>query len=111
MKVESPADFRAWLAAQAAPATPAEGRGATVFQSCAACHAIRGAGAAGRAGPDLTHVAARRSLAAGTLAMTRGNLEGWIEQPHAVKPGTSMPQIPLTPADADAVAAYLARLR
>lgn len=112
VKVESPAAFRAWLAAQAAPATPAEGRGGTVFQtSCAACHAIRGASAAGRAGPDLTHVAARRSLAAGTLAMTRGNLQGWIEQPQAVKPGTSMPQIPLTPADADAVATYLARLR
>jgi cytochrome c oxidase subunit 2 len=112
VKVESPAAFRAWLAAQAAPAAPVAGRGAAVFQAtCAACHAIRGAGAAGRAGPDLTHVAARRSLAAGTLTMTRGNLQGWIEQPQAVKPGTSMPQIPLTPADADAVATYLARLR
>ena len=112
VKVESPAAFRAWLAAQRAPATPAAGRGAAVFQvACAACHAIRGAVAAGRAGPDLTHVAARRSLAAGTLTMTRGNLQGWIAQPQAIKPGTSMPQIPLTPADADAVATYLATLR
>ncbi|MBB3693809.1 cytochrome c oxidase subunit II [Sphingomonas sp. BK580] len=112
VRVESPAAFRAWLAAQVAPAAPSAGRGAAVFQAtCAACHAIRGAGAAGRAGPDLTHVAARRSLAAGTLAMTRGNLQGWIAQPQAIKPGTSMPQIPLTPADADAVAAYLATLR
>ncbi|MBW6530348.1 cytochrome c oxidase subunit II [Sphingomonas sp. RRHST34] len=112
VKVEPPAAFRAWLAAQAAPAAPAEGRGAAAFQAtCAACHAIRGAGAAGRAGPDLTHVAARRTLAAGALTMTRGNLQGWIAQPKAIKPGTSMPAIPLTPADADAVATYLATLR
>ncbi|WP_277979174.1 c-type cytochrome [Sphingomonas phyllosphaerae] len=72
VKVETPAAFRAWLAAQVAPAATVGARGAAVFQAtCAACHAIRGAGAAGRAGPDLTHVAARRSLAAGTLTMTR----------------------------------------
>lgn len=112
VKVESPAAFRAWLAAQAAPAAAASGRGAAVFATaCAACHAIRGAGAEGRAGPDLTHVVSRRTLAAGTLTMTRGNLQGWIAQPQAIKPGTSMPAIPLDPADADAVASYLMALR
>ncbi|MEH3121354.1 MAG: c-type cytochrome [Sphingomonas phyllosphaerae] len=112
VKVEPPAAFRAWLAAQAAPAGAAAGRGAMVFATaCAACHAIRGTGAGGRAGPDLTHVAGRRTLAAGTLTMTRGNLQGWITQPQAIKPGTSMPAVPLTPADADAVAGYLAGLQ
>jgi cytochrome c oxidase subunit 2 len=112
VKVESAAAFRAWLAAQAAPAGARGERGAQVFAtSCAACHVVRGTGAAGRAGPDLTHVAARRSIAAGTLTMTRGNLQGWITQPQALKPGTSMPAVPLTPADANAVADYLASLR
>lgn len=116
VKVESPAAFRVWLAGQAAPASPDGGDtavpGARVFAGpCATCHAIRGTAANGRAGPDLTHVAARRSIAAGTLAMTRGNLQGWIAQPQAIKPGTGMPAVPLTPADADAVARYLAGLR
>jgi cytochrome c oxidase subunit 2 len=112
VKVETPSAFRAWLAAQDAPAAASTGRGTQVFaRSCAACHAVRGTAANGRAGPDLTHVAARRSIAAGTLAMTRGNLQGWIAQPQAVKPGTSMPAVPLEPADADAVSAYLAALR
>jgi cytochrome c oxidase subunit 2 len=43
--------------------------------------------------------------------MTRGNLQGWIAQPQAIKPGTSMPAIPLDPADADAVASYLMAMR
>jgi cytochrome c oxidase subunit 2 len=112
VKVESPAAFRAWLARQAAPAAAASGRGAAVFATaCAACHAIRGTIAGGRAGPDLTHVATRRTIAAGTLTMTRGNLQGWIAQPQAIKPGTSMPAIPLDPADADAVASYLMAMR
>ncbi|MDR6787141.1 cytochrome c oxidase subunit 2 [Sphingomonas sp. BE138] len=112
VKVEPSDAFRTWLAAQAAPAGRAAGRGGAVFATvCAACHAVRGTAAGGRAGPDLTHVAGRRTLAAGTLTMTRGNLQGWIAQPQAIKPGTSMPAVPLTPADADAVAGYLAGLR
>ena len=113
VKVESASDFDAWLAGQGAGrlAGPAS-RGAQVFaQSCASCHTIRGTGAKGRAGPDLTHLASRRSIAAGTLPMTRGSLQGWIAQPQALKPGTAMPTIPLIPADADAVASYLATLR
>lgn len=112
VKVETPAAFRAWLATQHAPAAATSGRGAQVFaHSCADCHVIRGTPANGQAGPDLTHVAARRSIAAGTLAMTRGNLQGWIAQPQAIKPGTLMPSVPLSPGDADALSAYLGALR
>jgi len=118
VKVEDPAAFDAWLVAQARPAMVAAGAGGTVAQGqavfagpCAACHAIRGTAAAGRAGPDLTHLASRRSIAAGTLPMSRGGLQGWIQKPQALKPGTGMPDIPLTPRDADAVSQYLASLR
>jgi cytochrome c oxidase subunit 2 len=116
VKVESPAAFDAWLAAQARPAAaitaPAAARGAAVFAgACAACHAVRGTAASGRAGPDLTHIASRHAIAAGTLTMTRGNLQGWIAQPQALKPGTMMPAVPLLPADADAVSDYLASLK
>lgn len=116
VKVDAPAAFDAWLAAQARPARSASDapavRGQAVFsRACAACHVVRGTPANGRAGPDLTHVAARRSIAAGTLPMSRGGLQGWIAQPQALKPGTSMPAVPLSPQDADAVAHYLAGLR
>ena len=117
VKVETPAAFARWLAAQARPAASASdavlARGEAVVTqgACAMCHAVRGTAAAGRPGPDLTHVAGRRSIAAGTLAMSRGALQGWIANPRAVKPGTTMPVAPLDGADANAVAAYLASLR
>jgi cytochrome c oxidase subunit II len=115
VKVESPAEFDAWLAAQAATARsaadPDAARGAAVFaRSCAACHAIRDGGG-GRAGPDLTHLASRHSVAAGTLPMSRNSLQAWIAQPQALKPGTSMPAVPLSAADANAVAHYLEGLK
>jgi len=116
VKVESGPAFDAWLAAQArvasVPIDAGAARGAQVFaSSCAACHAVRGSAAAGRVGPDLTHIATRRSIAAGTLPFSRGALQGWIAQPQALKPGTMMPAVPLEPADADAVGRYLESLR
>jgi len=116
IKVDSQADFDAWLARQNAVVEAAvsntSSRGAAVFQRvCGSCHSVRGTPAAGRAGPDLTHFADRRSIAAGTLPMSRGAIQGWLAQPQALKPGTSMPAVPLLPADADAVASYLETMR
>jgi len=108
VKVDTPAEFAAWLAAQARPAPPPEGAAMVVTNGpCASCHTIRGTAARGRAGPDLTHVGGRRSVAAGTLPMSRGALQGWIAQPQALKPGTLMPAVALTGAQIDAAVAYL----
>ncbi len=113
VKVESDADYAAWLARQAAPASPPKGDEATLGYRlvtsgvCSNCHTIRGAPAVARAGPDLTHVASRRTLAAGTLPMGRGAIMGWIAQPQALKPGAQMPPTSLSGSDANAVAAYL----
>jgi cytochrome c oxidase subunit 2 len=117
VKVESAGDFAAWLAGQAPPATPpadptlARGMAIVTGGQCGMCHAVRGSAATGRPGPDLTHIGSRRSIAAGTLPMTRGALEGWIAQPQALKPGTMMPPVALDPKDADAVARYLESLK
>lgn len=117
VKVESEADFAAWLAAQradaATPRDPVLARGMQVVTGgqCSACHVIRGTAATGRAGPDLTHIGARRSIAAGTLPFSHGALQGWIAQPAALKPGTMMPRVALDPADADAAARYLESLK
>jgi cytochrome c oxidase subunit 2 len=114
--VDSPGDFAAWLAQERRPAVePLEAeaqRGRAVFQTqaCAGCHAIRGA-TVGVGGPDLTHVASRRTLAAGTLDNVPGNLAGWIADPQSLKPGNLMPRVPLRAADLHALVAYLGTLR
>lgn len=114
---EAPEQFEAWLASQrasaAAPTDSIARRGLSVFQSsaCASCHAIRGSGALGRIGPDLTHLASRRTIAAGALVNSRGNLAGWIANAQSIKPGSGMPTIPLPSADSRALLAYLETLR
>ncbi|MYN03852.1 c-type cytochrome [Pseudoduganella sp. DS3] len=119
--VQPPAAFDAWLAQQASPATPAPqavvsatvARGRQVFLAarCNACHAVRGVAEGATLGPDLTHLASRRSLAAGTLPMTRAALLGWIANPQAAKPGARMPPSSLPPEDLQALAAWLESLR
>ena len=116
VKVESPSAFAGWLAAQERPASAATGeatRGRQILTTgtCAQCHSVRGTEARGRAAPDLTHVASRRSLAAGALPQTLGALTGWIAQPQAIKPGAEMPPSGLSPADTLAVALYLEGLK
>nr|WP_289852446.1 cytochrome c oxidase subunit II [Mesorhizobium liriopis] len=114
VKVDTAGEFAAWIARQKETAHPPTGdavasRGLALIETgtCGLCHTIRGTAAQGRAGPDLTHIASRHSLAAGSLPMSRGALQGWIAQPQAVKPGTLMPFIPLEPADLNAIAHYL----
>ena len=78
---------------------------------CSACHSIGGTPASGQVAPDLTHLASRRSIAAGTLPMSEGNLYGWVEDPQSVKPGNRMPTIGLAPDQLHAVVAYLETLK
>lgn len=109
-----PAAYEAWRARQAQPAPAPVGRGAEVFETagCGACHTIRGTSFNGLAGPDLTHVGARRTLGAGILPNNQGTLAGWISDSQAIKPGNRMPAYPvLSGEDLRAVAAYLESLR
>ena len=114
---DPPQRFRAWLAAQArpqtAPAAATAHRGERLFMQnqCASCHTIRGTSAAGLVGPDLTHVGSRTSLAAVTLPNTPQQLAAWIREPQHFKPGNRMPDLGLSPADSQALAAYLRGLR
>jgi cytochrome c1 len=79
--------------------------------SCVLCHAIAGTSAGGVAGPNLTHVASRRNLAAGTLPNTRGHLAGWIVDPQSRKPGSNMPPNPLRGDELQALLSYIETLR
>ena len=66
---------------------------------------------AGHIGPDLTHLASRRTLAGGVLANTPDALRAWIADPQRYKPGAFMPQVPLSSADLLALVAYLRSLQ
>jgi cytochrome c oxidase subunit 2 len=86
-------DFAADVRAQAQPAAITEGRGAELFMQSgrAACHTVRGTAADGDVGPDLTHVAGRRTIAAGLMPTTPENLAKFVASPDHVKPGVEMP--------------------
>jgi cytochrome c oxidase subunit II len=111
-----PADFDVWLEAQRRPAAaarePDRQRAQQIFLAhCAQCHAVRGTSAFfGRGGPDLTHVASRRTLAAGALTNVKGHLAGWIADPQTLKPGNRMPRIPLPSDEFHALVDYVASL-
>ena len=114
---QPPAEFEQWYAAQLEPApAPADSMarlGLQVFldKACVVCHSIRGTPARGETGPDLTHLASRRTLAAGTLPNTRGHLGGWIVNPQSIKPGVKMPPNALSPDELQALLIYLGGLR
>ncbi len=115
--VESPEDFERWrqqqLASAPAPSDPKAQQGLGVFMgsACNMCHAITGTPAFAQIAPDLTHVASRRMLAAGTLANTPENMRRWLRNPHDPKPGNHMPAVQLDAEQMDALVAYLGTLR
>ncbi len=115
--VESPEDYEAWkeeqIAAALLPATPSQKAGQAVFLDgpCALCHAVRGTAAGGQLGPDLTHIASRTTIAAGTAELTRGALAAWVVDPHGMKPGVNMPTIKLEPDELNSLLDYLMGLR
>ncbi len=114
---EQPAEFETWAARQLQPAPdppdPSAQRGRDVFlgHACVFCHAIEGTSAAGQVGPDLTHLASRLTIAAGTLPNNKGNLAAWITDPQSIKPGNHMATVPLEPEDLQALLAYLETLK
>jgi len=115
--VETDGDFDNWVAANRAsaeePGDPAAARGQDVYfdAGCASCHTVRGTQSVGTEGPDLTHLASRRTLGAVTLELTNDNLRAWIADPHTFKSGIEMPATELTDEEMDALLAYLDGLR
>ncbi|WP_262272797.1 cytochrome c oxidase subunit II [Microvirga yunnanensis] len=114
---ESKEDFERWREQQISSAIPPTDderqRGMEIFMSkpCVMCHQIRGTDAGGKVAPDLTHVGSRRTIGAGTLETTRGNIAAWIVDPHGVKPGVNMPTIQLDPDEVQPLATYLEGLK
>jgi cytochrome c oxidase subunit II len=113
-----PEEFQAWVEERkASPSMPREQshlvRGREVFflAGCQVCHAIEGTEAAGRLGPDLTHIGSRLTLGAGTITNNTGNLAGWIANPQPIKPGNKMPATYIDAQDLHHLVEYLNTLQ
>jgi cytochrome c oxidase subunit 2 len=113
--VQSRADFAKWIAGQQQNALKDPridtGRSQFLSLSCVNCHTVSGTPAAGTFGPDLSHLMSRDTLAAGVVPNSVKNLREWIKDPDAVKPGSLMPNMQLTPEQLDEVVAYLSSLK
>jgi cytochrome c oxidase subunit 2 len=105
---DPPGVFRRWLRA---PAKRAAHASALFTSDCGSCHTIRGTPAHGTAGPDLTHVGSRQSLAALTLHNSPDEMRAWIRNPQRWKPGAQMPALQLTNAQINRLTAYLEGLK
>jgi cytochrome c oxidase subunit 2 len=103
---DPPDKFAAWMKEQEAvapePVTPDERLGEKIYRDriCTNCH-LRGVG------PDLTHIASRRTLAGGALENTPANLAAWLHDPDDFKPGSNMPNFKLSDNEVRALVAYL----
>ena len=90
------------------PGDPEAGRQAFLTTGCSGCHTLTGVdGATGLAGPILTNVVLRPTLAGETIPMSPETMTRWLLDPAAVKPGTSMPGVGLDEQEARNLTAYL----
>jgi cytochrome c oxidase subunit 2 len=109
--------FEAWLEQQRKPAvdpaSDAAKAGQQFFTSttCSMCHTIRGTIAGSKLGPDLTHVASRSTIAAGTLSFDHASLKKWITDSQSIKPGSRMPPHALKGPELDDLLSYLEGLK
>lgn len=78
---------------------------------CGSCHAIPDVpGSRGKVGPPLARFGLR-SYIAGEIPNRPDTLARWIEEPAALVPGTLMPDMGASEADARDMAAYLSALQ
>jgi cytochrome c oxidase subunit 2 len=116
--VAEPKDaFQAWTRNQIAPAAKpasADGqKGAQVFATgaCIGCHTIAGTAAAGKVGPNLTHIGSHQTLAGAIMPNTPEQLGMWLHNPPGVKPGSLMPNLNLSDDQVKSLVAYLGELK
>ena len=108
-------EFDKWVAEQQkAAATDAQseaGSGVFFSMSCVNCHTIKGTSAAGKFGPDLTHMMSRETIASGAAKNTSELLRAWLVDPQKLKSGCYMPDMQLSPEELDQLVAYLSSLK
>ena len=91
-------EYAAWAKTaveEAARATSPEtkaGREAFLSGPCAGCHTVKGTTAAGKVGPELTHIASKPNIAGVLTPVNQENLTKWVRNAPSIKPGILMPK-------------------
>jgi cytochrome c oxidase subunit II len=133
VKVDSPADYEAWLADQAAPAveptTEASKAGKVLFEGsggCSTCHWLNSSktnefeiekDAEGKdaivkkIGPNLTHIGGRAHFAGAIAELNTTNLKAWIRNPQKFKPGSKMVVRKFNEDEVNSLVAYVESLK
>lgn len=74
---------------------------------CGSCHSIPGIKSAiSMVGPPLGNIT-KQAYVGGILPNTFDNMVTFLLDPQAIKPNSAMPDVNLSPAEAEAIAAYL----
>lgn len=114
---ESPAKFAQWEQEMehpvVQPTTPLAQQGEKYFasQQCSSCHTVGGTSFVGVVGPNLTNLAQRQMIAGNLLPNDAQDLAAWLKDPQAVKPGSLMPNLHLSPDKIKALVAFLQSLK
>ncbi len=99
-----------WGCGAAPDAAALRGQRLLAQYQCGTCHAIPDVpGSRGRFGPPLAKFG-QRSYISGEIPNRPDTLARWIEEPAALIPGTLMPDMGASEADARDMAAYLLAL-
>ncbi|MFN0070726.1 MAG: c-type cytochrome [Chloroflexota bacterium] len=84
------------------------GQGLFSQAGCAGCHTLNTVPSAnGAAGPNITNVVLRPTLAGEVIPMSPETLSAFLVNPGEVKPGSTMPNLGLTIDEARDLTAYL----
>jgi cytochrome c oxidase subunit 2 len=124
---DAPTDFESWVTNQQKASVPPTGDPATddaaagaalfVAKGCSGCHTINGLeGAAGKVGPNLTHLQTRSHFAGAIFPLDEKHLRLWLRDPPGMKPmnpgnGQGMPNLGLSETDITKLIAYLETLK
>jgi cytochrome c oxidase subunit II len=133
VKIDSPADFDAWLARQTQPAstptTDLAKAGEALFKGgggCTGCHWTDSSRTNGfeavkatdgsvsyvkNIGPNLSHFGLRKTFAGATADANTRNLKAWLRNPQEFKPGSKMVIRKLSEDEVNQLVAYVQSLK
>ncbi len=133
VKVDSPADYEAWLVAQTAaaaePTTEAAKAGQALFVgggACSSCHWLESSKTnefetekdsegkdviVKKIGPNLSHIGSRAHFAGAIAELNTTNLKAWIRNPQKFKPGSKMVVRKFTEDEVNNLVAYVESLK
>jgi cytochrome c oxidase subunit II len=98
-------DYAAWAKSAVEDANrlndPATKTGRETFlaSACVGCHTVKGTNAAGKVGPELTHIASKANIAGVLSPVNQENLIKWVSDAPSIKPGIVMPKFKGTLSD------------